>query len=92
MAKPEKDQADRGNVSDGAKRLHSYVTRLERLSEEKKGLSEDIKGVFDEAGSAGFDKKVLRDVVRRRMKDRGEVEEYDALLATYETNLDTILS
>lgn len=90
---PKKEETSKGdNVETGARRLHSFVSRLERLAEEKKGLVEDIKSVMDEAGSAGFDKKVLREVLKRRAKDKADVEEFDAILASYETNLDSVLS
>ena len=66
-----------------ADRLRSLVERIERLAEERKALSNDIKDVFGEAKSAGYDVKVLRQVIRIRAADPNDVEEQEALLDTY---------
>jgi uncharacterized protein (UPF0335 family) len=58
-------------------RLRSIVERIERLEEEKKALSSDIKDIFAEAKSAGFDVKVLR------KQEPAEVEEQETLLDLY---------
>jgi uncharacterized protein (UPF0335 family) len=77
----EQAQAPTGNVA--AERLRSIVERIERLEEERKGLGSDIKDVFAEAKSAGYDVKVLRDVLRLRKQEPSEVEEQETLLDTY---------
>jgi uncharacterized protein (UPF0335 family) len=82
---------DGGNVSLSSKRLASFIQRVEKLNEEKKNLSEDIKEVFSEAKSAGFDTKTIRDIIKRRKLDPADRDEQDALLATYETALDSVL-
>ncbi|MFN8983055.1 MAG: DUF2312 domain-containing protein [Alphaproteobacteria bacterium] len=64
-------------------RLRSIVERVERLEEEKKALSSDIKDIFAEAKSAGFDVKVLRAVIRLRKQEPAEVEEQETLLDLY---------
>jgi uncharacterized protein (UPF0335 family) len=66
-----------------AERLRSIVERIERLEEEKKALSSDIKDVYAEAKSAGFDVKVLRAVIRLRRQKPEEVEENEYLLVLY---------
>ena len=66
-----------------ADRLKSIVERIERLEEERKNLQADIKIIFAEAKSAGFDTKVLRMVIASRKKDQAEWEEQQALLETY---------
>ena len=66
-----------------AERLRSIVERIERLEEEKKALSSDIKDVFAEAKSTGFDVTVLRAVIRLRQKEPAEVEEQETLLDLY---------
>ena len=50
-------------------RLRSIVQRIARLQDERKGLSADIKEIYAEAKSAGYDLKGLRVVVRRQMED-----------------------
>ena len=64
-------------------RLRSIVERIERLEEEKKALSSDIKDIFAEAKSAGFDTKVLRQLIAIRKHDAAEVEEQETLLDVY---------
>lgn len=64
--------------------LAQYVERIERLMEEKKALADDIKDIYAEAKSTGFDPKIMRAMIKRRSVDRGELEEYEALLELYE--------
>jgi uncharacterized protein (UPF0335 family) len=64
-------------------RLRSLVERIERLEEEKKALSNDIKDVYGEAKSAGFDTAVIREIIRIRRKEPAEVEEQETLLDVY---------
>lgn len=66
-----------------ADRLRSIIQRVERLEEEKKALSSDIKDIFAEAKSAGFDVKVLRQVIRLRKQEPAEVEEQETLMDLY---------
>jgi uncharacterized protein (UPF0335 family) len=66
-----------------AERLKSIVERIEKLEEERKALQSDIKDIYTEAKSAGFDTKVLRMVIANRKKDQAEWEEQQALLETY---------
>ena len=69
------------NVS--AERLMSIVERIEKLEEERKLLQTDIKDIYFEAKSAGFDVKVLRMLIASRKKDQAEWEEQQAMLETY---------
>lgn len=66
-----------------ADRLRSIVERIERLEEERKALSSDIKDIYTEAKSAGFDVKVLRRLIADRAKDAADVEEMETLLDVY---------
>jgi uncharacterized protein (UPF0335 family) len=63
--------------------LKAFVERVERLEEEKKALSDDIKDVFAEAKANGFDVKALRQVIRIRKQDVDERKEQEAILETY---------
>lgn len=63
--------------------LKSFVERIERLEEEKKALSDDIRDVYAEAKSSGFDVKALRCVVKLRKQDVDERKEQEAILETY---------
>jgi uncharacterized protein (UPF0335 family) len=64
-------------------RLRSLVERIERLEEERKALGSDIKDIYAEAKSAGFDVKVLRQLIRIRKQEAAEVEEQETMLDTY---------
>jgi uncharacterized protein (UPF0335 family) len=66
-----------------ADRLRSLIDRIERLEEERKALSSDIKDIYAEAKSAGFDVKVLRQLIRIRKEEPAEVEEQETLLDLY---------
>jgi uncharacterized protein (UPF0335 family) len=61
----------------------SIVERIEKLEEERKALQADIKDIYTEAKSAGYDAKVLRMVIAARKKDQDELSEQQALLETY---------
>jgi uncharacterized protein (UPF0335 family) len=74
-------EAATGGVA--ADRLRSIVERIERLEEERKALSGDIKDIYTEAKSAGFDVKVLRQLIRLRKQEPAEVEELESLLDVY---------
>ena len=63
--------------------LRAFVERIERLEEEKAALAEDIREVYAEAKSSGFDAKVIREIVRIRRLDDQERQERDGVLATY---------
>jgi len=64
-------------------RLRSLVDRIERLEEERKALGNDIKDIYSEAKSAGFDVKVLRQLIRIRKQEPADVEEQETLLDVY---------
>ena len=63
--------------------LKSIIERIERLEEEKKATSDDIRDVYAEAKGNGFDVKALRAVVRLRKQDVNERKEQEAILETY---------
>lgn len=63
--------------------LRSLVERIERLEEEKKSISSDIKEVYAEAKANGFDTKILRKIIAERKKDATEREEEQSMLDLY---------
>lgn len=65
-------------------RLKEIVEKIERLEAEKAAAMEEIRGVYKEAKSTGFDVKVLRKLISRRRKRRAEVDEEDSVLEIYE--------
>ncbi len=66
-----------------AQRLKSFIERIERLEEEKKSMGADIREVYAEAKSSGFDAKIMRKVVALRKLDTAERQEQEALLQVY---------
>lgn len=64
-------------------RLRLLVERIERLEEEKKGISDDIKDVYSEAKAVGYDVKVLRQVIRLRKMRPDDRREMEAVLDAY---------
>lgn len=76
---------DYGGIA--AERLRSIVERIERLEEERKGLSDDIKDVKTEAKSAGFDVAVVNAILKLRKQEPAEVEEHETLLDLYKRAL-----
>lgn len=70
------------NAPDGGQ-LKSILERIERLTEEKQAIADDIKDVFAEAKGNGFDTKIIRIILRRRAMDAAERAEQDALVHLY---------
>lgn len=70
-----------GNVA--ADRLRLLIERIERLEDEKKGISDDIKDVYLEAKSDGYDPKIMRQIVRLRKMQPHDRQEMRAVLETY---------
>lgn len=71
----------RANVS--AEQLKLFIERIENLEEEKRGLQDDIKGVYQEAKANGYDVKTMREIVRLRRLEANARAEREALLETY---------
>ena len=71
------------SISFGRDQLKAFIERVERLEEEKKTISDDIRDVYAEAKANGFDVKALRSVVRLRKQDIDERKEQEAILETY---------
>ena len=75
-----------GGIDSG--RLRSLIERIERLEEEKKGISLDIRDIFAEAKAIGFDVKIMRAVLKLRKMNVADREEQEYLLETYRKALD----
>ena len=73
--------SDVGGIA--ADRLRSIVERIERLEEEKAALAADIREVYAEAKSAGFDTKTLRALIKLRKMDQSDRQEQEELLDLY---------
>jgi len=72
-----------GTEAVNAGHLRAFVERIERLEEEKKALSDDIKDVYAEAKGTGFDAKIIRKIVSIRKQDRDKRREEEEILELY---------
>lgn len=81
----EKDKEVGGIAVD---RLRSLIERIERLEEDKKAIQSNIRDIFAEAKSAGFDVKVMRTVIKLRKMNAADRDEQESLLETYRKALD----
>ncbi len=69
-------------------RLRSFVERIEQLEDEKKALLDDIREVYSEAKSNGFDIKVMRQIVRLRKMSEDDRDEMEEVLTIYKHALE----
>ncbi len=85
-----KEDDERNNIVGGVAvdRLRSLIERIEYWEEEKKGIQSDIRDVFAEAKSAGFDVKALRAVIKLRKMNAADRDEQELILDTYRRALD----
>lgn len=80
------------NVTDASQtiaagQLRAFIERIERLEEEKKTISDDIKEVYAEMKGTGFDVKAVKAIIKLRKMDKAEREESDAIRELYMTAL-----
>ncbi len=69
--------------SSAQKQLRQLIEQVERLEEEKKALSGDIRDKFAEAKGLGFDVKAMRKIISLRKKTQADRQEEEAILAVY---------
>ena len=69
-------------------RLRSLIERIERLEEDKEAIQSDIRDIFAEAKSAGFDVKIMRAIIKLRKMNAADRDEQEFLLETYRKALD----
>jgi len=78
-------QENHGNLDN--KQLLSIIERIEKMNEETAAIAADIKEIYTEAKSAGYDPKYLRQMIRLRKLDPDELEESDELTKMYRNAL-----
>ena len=86
MAEEENNNNEVGGIA--ADRLRSLIERIERLEEEKAAIGSDIRDVYAEAKSAGFDVKIMRAIIKLRKMNAADRDEQEFLLETYRKALD----
>ena len=82
---PMSENPEVGGIS--ADKLRSIIERVERLEEERKALAGDVKDIFTEAKSDGFDVKIIKQIIRQRKQEPAEIEEQETILDTYKRAL-----
>lgn len=87
MISHDKDNAPTFVNDISSEQLNNIVSRIERLEHDKACVGEDIKAVYAEAKSDGFDPKIIREIIKIRKKDAHEVELEELLLTTYKIAL-----
>ena len=70
-----------GGIS--GQQLRQYIERIERLEEEKRDISDNIKDAFAEAKANGFDVKIMRQVIKLRKMEQSDREEQETVLDIY---------
>jgi uncharacterized protein (UPF0335 family) len=83
MSAVEDDRPQASKTHFAKDQLKAFVERIERLEEEKKAISDDIRDVYAESKANGFDTTALRAVVRLRKQDAQERSERQLILETY---------
>ena len=83
MSAIEKERPEAAKTRFAKDQLKAFVERIERLEEEKKTISDDIRDVYAESKANGFDVKALRTIVRLRKQDAQERSEQQLILETY---------
>ena len=83
MSAVEKEPPEAANTKFAKDQLKAFVERIERLEEEKKTISDDIRDVYAEGKGNGFDVKALRAIVRLRKQEPTERNEQQLILETY---------
>lgn len=63
--------------------LKSVVERIEKLNDDLASIKADIKEIYKEAKSDGFDVKALKDIIKMRKKDKDELAEQDEIVHLY---------
>lgn len=78
---------DIGHNSDNAtgSELKQIIERIERMHEERKAIADDIKEIYGEAKSAGYDTKAIKHIVSLRAKDANAVQEFEAIVDLYKS-------
>lgn len=70
-----------------AQELRQFIERIERLEAEKKDIAEQIREVYSESKSRGYDTKCLRKLVTIRKRDKDDIAEEEAVLEMYKEAL-----
>lgn len=80
-------EVDEQTFTVAAGQLRAFIERVERLNEEKKSITDDIREVFAEAKGTGFDTVAMRELIKLRKQDQAKRQEREAILDLYRSAL-----
>lgn len=66
-----------------ADKLRQFIERIERLESERKGIAGDIKDILQESKSAGFEPKIIRQIIKIRAMNDADRQEQEELVQVY---------
>lgn len=72
-----------GHNSIAIEQLKSIISRIEKLTEEKASIADDIKDIFAESKANGFENKAIRAIIKIRKMAESEREEQETIIDTY---------
>lgn len=87
MSQVDNNQDDAAGKAIAVDQLRSFIERIERLEEEKKTISDDIKEVYTELKGNGFDAKAVKEIIRLRKKEDIERQEEEGVIQLYKDAL-----
>ena len=77
------EAAQAASATRASEQLKSFIERIEALLEDKQAIADDVKEVFSEAKSCGFDTRAMRAILKMRKEDPTEREAFETVLETY---------
>lgn len=80
-------ETETNETNETKNQLMSFIERIERMEEEKAAVATDIKEIYAEAKTTGFETKIIRKIVSLRRKSKEERQEEEALLETYMSSI-----
>jgi len=87
VSQVDNNQDDAAGKAIAVDQLRSFIERIERLEEEKKTISDDIKEVYTELKGNGFDAKAVKEIIRLRKKEDVERQEEEGVIQLYKDAL-----
>ena len=88
MAKKQEEVSTIGHNSGvSGERLRSFIQRIEKLEEDKRAVAEDVKEIYAEIKSVGFDAKIVRQIIRERKMEIEKRREQAELLSLYKSSI-----
>lgn len=85
--KDDKPGMGHNSQAQAADELRSGIERIERLMEEKATVQDDIKDVFGELKSRGYDARAIRQIIKERAADKAQMDEIEGIVQTYRNAL-----